>query len=229
MVENDYYSEKLSVLRLKRCYEIAPPRIQQHLEAEIQYVLEKIKSTDTVLELGCGYGRVLARLAMKAKFVYGIDTSEESLWYAQEFLANFSNIELRKMNAISLDYQDQLFDVVIAIQNGISAFKVDPNKLIRESIRVTKSGGRILISSYSERIWECRLDWFIKQSEEGLLGEIDLKKTENGVIVCKDGFVATTYTPEDFSRLSSELKLISTVEEVDESSIFWVIQVNHIH
>ena len=229
MGENEYYSKKLSTLRLKRCYEIAPPRIQQYLEAEIQFVLDNIKSTDTVLELGCVYGRVLARLGMKAKSICGIDTSDESLWYAQEFLADLSNVELHKMNVVPLDFKDQMFDVVIAIQNGISAFKVDPLKLIRESIRVTKTGGIILISSYSEKTWEARLDWFIKQSEEGLLGEIDLKKTGNGIIVCKDGFVATTYTSEDFSRFSSKLELKTTIEEVDQSSVFWVIHVNHIH
>ncbi|UCG03215.1 MAG: class I SAM-dependent methyltransferase [Candidatus Heimdallarchaeota archaeon] len=229
MSKEEYYSTKLSALRLKRCYEIAPPRIQQYLEAEIKFILENIKSTDHVLELGCGYGRVLARLAEEAQFVSGIDTSEESLLYAQEYLTDFSNIKLHKMNAVSLDFEDQMFQVVIAIQNGISAFKVDPYKLIQESIRVTKTGGKVLFSSYSEKIWEKRLDWFIKQSEEGLIGEIDMEKSKNGIIVCKDGFIASTYTPEDFTRLSSELKLNSTVEEVDESSIFWVIQVNYNH
>jgi ubiquinone/menaquinone biosynthesis C-methylase UbiE len=224
---NDYYSEKLSASKLKHCYDIAPPRIQQYLEAEIQYVLNIIKVTDIVLELGCGYGRVLGRLARKARSVYGIDTSDESLWFAQNILADVSNIKLYKMNAASLDFQDEKFDVVIAIQNGISAFKVNPRKLIQESIRVTKTGGKILISSYSEKIWESRLDWFIRQSEEGLLGEIDLKKSKNGTIIGRDGFSATTYAPKDFLRLSSELNLISTIEEVDESSIFLVIQVNH--
>lgn len=226
MGETDYYSEKLSASQLKRCYDIAPPRIQQYLEAEIQYVLNNIKASDTVLELGCGYGRVLARLARKAKSIYGIDTSEESLNCAQEFLSGFVNVELHRMDAASLDFPNQIFDAVIAIQNGISAFQVDPYKLIRESIRVTKSGGRILFSSYSEKIWDARLEWFIKQSEEGLLGEIDHDKTGNGVIICKDGFIARTYSPEDFLRISSDLKLNAIIEEVNESSIFCVIQIN---
>lgn len=66
-----------------------------------------------------------------------------------------------------------------------------------------------------------------KQSEEGLLGEIDLEKIGKGVIVCKDGFKATTYSPEDFYRLTSEMKLDATIEEVDYSRIFCVINVNH--
>jgi cyclopropane fatty-acyl-phospholipid synthase-like methyltransferase len=52
-----YYAEKLSAKRLQRCYEIASPRVQQYLEAEIEHVIGHLKPTDTVLELGCGYGR----------------------------------------------------------------------------------------------------------------------------------------------------------------------------
>ncbi len=227
MENNEYYSKKLSALRLKQCYDIASPRIKQYLEAEIQYVLDHIKTTDVVLELGCGYGRVIARLAQKARKIYGIDTSEESLRFAQEFLRKETNVELHKMNAISLIFKEQKFDVVIAIQNSISAFKVDPCKLIGESIKVTKDGGKIFLSSYSKNIWNKRLDWFVQQSREGLLGEIDLEKTREGTIVCKDGFRSTTYTPEDFYKLTSEMSLKATIEEVDQSSLFCIICVDH--
>lgn len=57
--EGSYYSQKLSGERLKLCYSIAPPRVKQYLEAEVDFVLTKIKPSDKVLELGCGYGRVL--------------------------------------------------------------------------------------------------------------------------------------------------------------------------
>ncbi len=227
MEKNEYYSKKLSALRLKRCYDIASPRIKQYLEAEIQFVLDQIKSTDVVLELGCGYGRVMARLAQIAEKVHGIDTSDESLRFAREFLRNETNFELYKMNASSLNFKEQKFEMVIAIQNSISVFNVDPNKLIRECIRVTKDDGKILLSSYSENIWKERLDWFIQQSKEGLLGEIDLERTREGIIVCKDGFKATTYTPEDFYRLTSEMKLDAAIEEVDQSSLFCIIYVDH--
>ena len=76
---DDYYPNKLFALKLKRAYEIGSPRIQQYLEAEVQYTLSHIKSTDTVLELGCGYGRVLEKLADKASKVVGIDIAEMSL------------------------------------------------------------------------------------------------------------------------------------------------------
>jgi len=37
-----YYSDHLSAERLRRCYEIAPLRVQQYFEAEIQHVLARV-------------------------------------------------------------------------------------------------------------------------------------------------------------------------------------------
>jgi ubiquinone/menaquinone biosynthesis C-methylase UbiE len=124
------------------------------------------------------------------------------------------------MNALHLAFHDDSFDVVICIQNGISAFHVDKKELIKESIRIAKQGGTILFSSYSEKFWNHRLEWFQLQSKAGLLGEIDYEKTKKGMIVCKDGFTATTVKPEQFISLTSNLNVNAKIVEVDESSVF---------
>ncbi|MDI6767821.1 MAG: class I SAM-dependent methyltransferase [Bacteroidota bacterium] len=216
----DYYSKKLSAERLKRVYEIAPPRVQQYSEAEINYVLQKVRSSDIVLDLGCGYGRVIPPLARRARSVVGIDTSLASLLMGQGMLSGISNYNLFQMDALHLGFRDNSFDVVICIQNGISAFHVDQKELIKESIRVTKPGGTILFSSYSEKFWDHRLEWFRLQSEVGLLGEIDFEKTRDGVILCKDGFRATTVNPDQFLSLVSRFDVEAKVVEVDESGVF---------
>lgn len=215
-----YYTKKLSARRLRQVYEIAPPRVQQYLEAEIEFVLSKIKHSDAVLEMGCGYGRVLQKLNKKAKTVVGIDASIESLSLAQDFLSGSNSIRLFAMNAIVLGFREQQFDVVLCIQNGISAFKVDQSKLIHEAIRVTRPGGIVLFSSYSEKFWEDRLHWFRLQAEHGLVGEIDEEKTGDGVIVCKDGFRAKTIHVSDFLNLTSSLGVNPIITEVGGSSIF---------
>lgn len=57
------YDENLSAERLRRCYEVASSRVWQYLEDEIEHVLTYVEPSCAVLELGCGYGRVLERLA----------------------------------------------------------------------------------------------------------------------------------------------------------------------
>ena len=183
----DYYSRSLSGERLRRCYELAPPRVVRYLEAEIEFVLARISASSLVLELGCGYGRVLERLAPAARAVFGIDTSLESLRLARADLRHLPSCSVAVMNAMLLGIPDQRFDLVACIQNGISAFRVDRGGLLREAIRVTRRGGRVLFSSYSARFWEERLEWFRIQAAHGLVGEIDPEATKDGVIVCKDG------------------------------------------
>ncbi len=221
---SQYYAKKLFALKLKQAYETAPERIQQYLQAEIEYVLDQIKTTDTVLELGCGYGRVLKHVATKGRKIIGIDISEASLAYAKEYLKEISNVDLHFMTARKIQFPEESFDVVLGIQNAISAMKIDPEILITQALRVTKIGGKVILSSYSENIWEERLNWFIQQSQEGLLGEIDFALTGNGVIVCKDGFTATTFSVEDFQMLIGKMKLKAYIIEIDESSIFCIIE-----
>jgi len=223
MKNESYYSDKLSAEQLRQCYKIAPLRVKQYLNAEIQYVLDKIKPSDIVLELGCGYGRVLQKLCTKANKIIGIDISKSSLDLAKKLLKGNLNCQLLQMNAINLEFPNQFFDVVICIQNGISALNVNKKELIREAARVTKKGGLVLFSSYSDKFWEERLNWFILQSKAGLIGEIDLNATHNGIIATKDGFKATTIRPTEFISLASELDISLKIEEIDNSSIFYEI------
>ncbi len=53
-----YNDEKLSGKNLRRCYEIASPRVKRYLLAEIGFV----RPGDHILELGCGYGRICFEL-----------------------------------------------------------------------------------------------------------------------------------------------------------------------
>jgi len=200
-------------------YEIAPPRVKQYLQAEINFVLQRIKPTDRVLELGCGYGRVLKRLIEKAATVVGIDTSKDNVRLAKEIIGDTESCQIFIMNAIDLKFDNCEFDKVICIQNGISAFHVDPHELLAEAVRVTRAGGTLLLSSYSDKFWEHRLHWFKQQAEHHLIGEIDEVATGNGVIICKDGFSATTFTAEDFLTLAANFFVTAKIHEVDESSL----------
>lgn len=215
-----YYASKLAAERLVRCYDIAPPRVRQYLQAEIDFATSRIFGTVTVLELGCGYGRIMRQLAPRADLVVGIDTSLESLQFGKEFLNSIPNSLLLCMDATKLAFRDEAFDFVLCLQNGISAFKVDPRRLMQEAIRVTKRGGRALFSSYADAFWEDRLHWFRLQAGAGLLGPIDEEKTGNGVIVCKDGFSARTFGPDDFRSLVAACNMECTIFEVDNSSLF---------
>jgi len=217
---SDYYSKFLSAERLKLCYDLAPPRISQYLTEEVNFIKQKINAGDYVLELGCGYGRVLEAIRLETKYLFGIDNALENLSYGQKKFLSSGGCFLSTMNAFNLGFHSKIFDLVFCIQNGISAFGGDTELLIKEAIRITKPGGLVLFSSYSDKFWDHRLEWFKIQADYKLIGEIDNDLTGNGTIVCKDGFRATTFNEEKFILLTSGINNEVKTYEIDESSVF---------
>lgn len=225
MPQRSYYSEKLSAERLMACYDLAPAPVKTYLQAEIDFVARRMRPGSRVLELGCGYGRVLRGLGRTDGRLAGIDTSLSSLKMALRFVGAGSGIWLAAMDAAELAFLDRSFDLTVCIQNGISAFGVDQRRLIAEACRVTRSGGTALFSGYSARFWPRRLEWFELQASHGLLGEIDYEATGNGTIACRDGFRATTVAPERFRELAASLGLAAHIVEVGAASVFCEIPV----
>ncbi|MGP8159190.1 MAG: class I SAM-dependent methyltransferase [Thermoplasmata archaeon] len=215
-----YYEHRLSGSKLQQVYDIASPKIHQYLNAELRYVIEQVQGASRVLELGCGYGRAMKEVAPRVGRIAGNDISRASLDLATRYLGALRNCDLFRMDASRLALRDGMFDAVFCIQNGISAFARNRHEFVAEAVRVAKDGGVVLFSSYSPRIWTDRLDWFRAQSRAGLLGEIDESRTEDGTIVCKDGFRASTVAGDEFRALFAELGLVATICEVDKSSVF---------
>ena len=217
-----YYGQKLAAERLLRCYELATPRVRRYLEAEVAFLRGLIPPRGTVLELGCGYGRVLRAIGHDGRRIVGVDTAVGSLEMGVGYTAGVPGCALVAADASVLPFGDGLFDSVVCVQNGMSAFGVDRPGLVREAMRVAVTDGRAIFSSYSERFWDDRLEWFCIQSAHGLVGEIDEAQTGDGVIVCRDGFRAETIGAGEFEAIGRELGLETTITECDASSLFCV-------
>ncbi|MCL2548120.1 MAG: hypothetical protein FWE76_03015 [Symbiobacteriaceae bacterium] len=69
----------------------------------------------------------------------------------------------------------------LCLQNGLSAMKAEPLSFVGMMLSLLLPGGSAIISTYSEKFWQHRLAWFIKQADKGLLGEIDPKQSRDGI------------------------------------------------
>lgn len=221
---DNYYAEKLNSQRLFQVYETKIPRVKQYLQAEIDFVKGNLSDTQRVLELGAGYGRIMRELAPYCGSIVGIDISEESVELGKEYLKDNHNASIVAMDVHRMKFH-QPFDVILCLQNGLSAMRSDVS-VIHAMIENLAPGGVAYFSSYSAKFWDFRLKWFEEQASKGLLGEIDYQKTKNGVIICKDGFRATTQSPEDFQKIGQELGYPYQLQEVDESSVFLIVHKN---
>lgn len=220
-MKNNYYDDKLNSEKLFMVYDTNIQRIRQYLSKEIDYVKNMLSPNDFVLELGAGYGRVIKEIAPICKFAIGIDISKDNVNFSNKYLQGISNAKILEMDVNDIRF-DERFDIILCLQNGLSSMNMNID-MIKNIDHILSDDGKLIFSTYSEKFWDTRLKWFQEQADKGLLGEIDIQNTKDGVIVCKDGFKAKTFSHSDLTDIGKSLGYPFKIEEIDESSIFLVI------
>ena len=71
-----------------------------------------LRNTSTILEIGCGTGKVTTALAGEAKFVYAIDQRQEAIWCTRRSLgdAGMHNVELACEEGSAFLAADRTYD-----------------------------------------------------------------------------------------------------------------------
>ena len=107
-----------------------------------------IASNQILLDVGCGGGRTvnkLAALASKGK-VYGIDYSAESVSFARKTnheWISLGRVEIQEASVSQLPFPDGMFDTVTAVETHF--WWPDLPADMRELLRVLKPGGVLII------------------------------------------------------------------------------------
>ncbi len=109
-----------------------------------------ISPDDVILDIGCGGGMNINRMASEAKKVYGVDYSIESVNLSREVnedLIKRGKVEIYEGNVMDLPFEDNSFDIVTAFETVY--FWPDIEKSFGEVKRVLKPGGMFLIGCES--------------------------------------------------------------------------------
>ncbi|WP_353642606.1 methyltransferase domain-containing protein [Mesorhizobium sp. WSM2239] len=124
---------------------INPPAICDR-QANAIWELLSLKQGRSVLELGCGYGRIANRLAEKGARVTGLDISPILLKKAEADAAERGvNVQYVLGDMRSLPWKDQ-FDAVFLWNTTFGYFDdADNETVLRESASSLRTGGRLLI------------------------------------------------------------------------------------
>ncbi|MDA8087107.1 MAG: methyltransferase domain-containing protein [Nitrospiraceae bacterium] len=104
--------------------------------------LAQVKAADSVLDIGCGTGKLtleLARLAPKGS-VLGIDPSDEMLRRALEVSARMANLKFIKSGAEEMDFEGA-FD--LAFSNSALQWVKDQRQAARRTYRALRPAGKI--------------------------------------------------------------------------------------
>lgn len=105
----------------------------------------------TLLEVGCGYGRLLWHLLPSVRSVIGVDLHEEPLREARQLLAPRGEADLRVGDGLTLNVvEDQAVDRVVAFTVLQHMTHPGATAYLREMKRVLAPGGLGLVNFHDE-------------------------------------------------------------------------------
>jgi ubiquinone/menaquinone biosynthesis C-methylase UbiE len=115
----------------------------------------EIAPTASVLDVGCGTGELLVRLAAKYPNarLSGLDPVPEMLAVGRTKLSE--NVDLRAGWANELPWPDGAFDVVVSC--NMFHYISHPVAAVQEMERVLRPGGRFVITDWCDDYLACRL------------------------------------------------------------------------
>ncbi len=106
-----------------------------------------IEPTDTVLDLGCGIGRVTRYVAPLCHEIWAVDVSETMLRFARERLAELPNVRFLVGRGTSLpELETGSIDFVYSLLTLQHVEREHAFKLLRELRRVLRDGGRAFLT-----------------------------------------------------------------------------------
>lgn len=110
-------------------------------------VVDRVPTQGRILELGCGEGLVLERLAPRAEGLVGVDLDERKLLAARGLLKEVPGLDLVTLDAF--DYlggcADGAFRAVILADTLSSFSREGQERLLREAFRVVEPGGTLIL------------------------------------------------------------------------------------
>lgn len=136
--ESEIYKKKSKIYEVFSLSQDQPNKITNFL---IPLIKNKI-----VLDLGCGTGKFIPKLAHLSKFYWAIDNSTSQLKIAENKARKIKNIKIIKASAENIPIESNSIDVILSIWFVGSVHNLRlRKKIISETHRVIKKNGSIYL------------------------------------------------------------------------------------
>lgn len=162
-------------------------------------ILARILPRDSsILDFGCGYGRILEELdGAGYKNLYGCDFSEKMLALAEKALPDSI---LRQNSASKIPFADESFDcvIILAVLTCITDDK-QQELLLKEAIRVLKPDGFLYVGDFLLNHDKRNIERYEKNKNSG----------DYGIFISDDGAKLRHHSEEYIQKLFSGLEKLS--------------------
>ena len=135
-----FVSAVVTALENRASEDLIEPVIQQYLD-DLDWADGSIH-----IEIGAGSGAIARRMAVKSRTttVIGIDPFEGLINKAKELATNITNLSFEVGEGESLRFENNTIDSIV--MHTVLSHVPEPKALLKEAIRVLKSGGKLVVS-----------------------------------------------------------------------------------
>jgi 2-polyprenyl-3-methyl-5-hydroxy-6-metoxy-1,4-benzoquinol methylase len=198
--------------------------------------LMQLDQNSEVLEVGCAAGLLASLVAPDVRKYTGIDLAETPLRVARRL--KFNNAEFHIGNGQNLQFGDREFDAAFCydVFSNFPTFEAG-EMIIREMLRVVRSGGRVLVGSIPDRseieqsqqisirlaagfgVQQSRppLQTLVKTGKVGLLSKLSSHlglASKQTVREIKPEIVSYYFSKDDFIRLGKRLQVETRITDI---------------
>ena len=152
-----------------------------------------IGKAEAILDIGCGGGATIARLAALATDgkVYGVDYSEDSVAASRatnERLIAAGRVEISQASVSELPFADDRFDVVIAVETHYYWPHLESD--VAETLRVLKPGGTfaLIAEAYKGGKYDRLLQRLDMLQQRGIMNFALLTASEHNALLSAAGY-----------------------------------------
>jgi SAM-dependent methyltransferase len=164
-------------LELARLYSM----LHQGVEGDVAFYLEQCRGASDVLELGCGYGRLLGELATAGARVTGLDHAPAMLELADQNLRTLPPEVHNRVDLVEADMRrfrlDQRFDRILMPFNGLYCLPDD------RAVRNCFDSARLHLSERGRLIF----DAYLVHPEDEPPGDAEPDESFEHLVTLQDG------------------------------------------
>jgi ubiquinone/menaquinone biosynthesis C-methylase UbiE len=183
--------EKLSESEIKKWFDrescsehFAKAAVEVGLWNSEELVLQRVfDRRDTLLELGCGAGRIALGLwELGYRRVLGTDFSREMITRARGLAGKLEySVPFRVADATRLPFEDEMFDGVLFGFNGLMQIpgRAQRRQALREMRRVIQAGGKAVFTTH-DRSTEAFANYWKAEAARWETGQADSRLIEFG-------------------------------------------------
>lgn len=184
-----------------------PQEIQQFLDGESTFLEKQIPPAQIILEIGCGYGRLVRILSKNALSVAGVDFSKRALSEAAQYLRQIQNAKIFYMHAEKMTFPANTFDYVLCMDATFGNMPNLEESVLREMNRVCKPAGKIIVSVFSETAAKAQIQNYTR------LGLSDVSDTGTAITTA-EGHYSRRFTRHELNKLFWSTSLECTISKI---------------